>query len=384
MRISHFNFSLRDERRRDYMARWINVDFFSQQTVSMSETLVGVKIDNSNRFISLLYRLLIAQIRRTDNKIPAVCVTAADVAAFMQVTPARATMGLRELLKQLETKDVPYMIFDNGMHIDIVNLFEYVTEIDHGIYEIQISQSLAPFLCNLQRRFLSYPLMNCIAIKSPNLLRLYEVLLHKKNKCEGKKLFFQLEITELRRILDAEDTYKTFAQLKTVIMRLINVFKELGNIVELSVFRKAKKAISVTFRFVSKASLKLIKSRDESEKCTELTEVDKEEEIFRDMLIKHGALVYFSKKQIKWMAKEIDFLKRKKEIEEILIRVLDQNEVKKIRKLPNYFIKCVKNELLEGKDSVNSFSKFSKLSPREKKLFEELEQMDEEWLFRKT
>ncbi len=329
------------------MERYLSEDFFRLK-VNMAEELVNADRYCSNSFNEILFRLLIAHLTQNDSEsLPSFIVSAQDIAAFMKVSPARCTIGLKDLLKRNETKDFPYFI-TKGMEPEIILYYDSVTQIKRGLYKITLNNELIPYLCNLKSRYLSYPVTDILELKTPYLIKLYEVLVHKRNKCAGKKMSFDFSVTALRDLLELKDKYTPFSQLKVVLNKFIEKLKVLGIELALDVLRKANYAIKVSFKFIpSKKSEKTNANKESNERITEESNFDSEkEQSFRNIVNKVGLLNFFTNKQVTNIIKKIDY---KPLIDDELLfsvseKVTDVAIKKRIKHLDRYFLKVYQND----------------------------------------
>lgn len=125
-----------------------------------------------------------------------------------------------------------------------------------GIVHVRIDEDLAPYLFDLQEKFLSYGLVNVLAMKSQFSIRLYELLKSYLIKQSVTKTF---DLDELKRLLMVENvkSYSDFSLFRKKVLEIAE--REINNFTDIHVswqtVKKGKKVTAVTFRAVLKSPL---------------------------------------------------------------------------------------------------------------------------------
>jgi len=150
----------------------------------------------------------------------------------------------KALLKRLSDRS---MWLDDGNGEVLVRWLSKVrTNKRSGKANIRIDEDMAPYLFDLQERFLSYGLKNILAMKSQYSIRLYEIL--KSYAFQKSKTF---EIDELKRLLMAENvkSYKDFSLFRAKVLEIAQ--GEINELTDITVhfepILKGRKTVKVMF-----------------------------------------------------------------------------------------------------------------------------------------
>jgi plasmid replication initiation protein len=114
---------------------------------------------------------------------------------------------LRKITKELMQK--VFQVRINKKVIQVAWLSYVAYNESEGTIDIRFDPFLRPYLLELKREFTSYKLENVVKLKSSYAIRIYELL---KQYEKLKERTFPL--TELRKILGAEDIYPAYANFK--------------------------------------------------------------------------------------------------------------------------------------------------------------------------
>lgn len=119
-----------------------------------------------------------------------------------------------------------------------------------GIVELEFSPKLKPYMLKLNSMFTQYKLANILSMKSKYSPRIYEIL-----KCNEfkKQNFVEIKITELRRLLKAENIYPLYSDFKRyIIIRTKKELKKLSDIwFEFEEIKTGRKVTSIRFYIYS-------------------------------------------------------------------------------------------------------------------------------------
>ncbi len=106
--------------------------------------------------------------------------------------------------------------------------FNWVTVADYrtneGYVHFEIHQRLKPFLLELKKDYLTYEISNVMHLKSPYVIRLYELCKDHFNAKKDKSIykngvFFEMKISEFRELFGIPNTYQYSSGIK---LRILN------------------------------------------------------------------------------------------------------------------------------------------------------------------
>lgn len=125
---------------------------------------------------------------------------------------------------------------------------------------IEIDRTIAPYLFDLQEKFVSYGLHSILAMKSQYSIRIYELL--KSYAYQHSKTF---EIDELKRLLMVENnkSYKNFFDFKKRVLEIAQ--KEINEYTDIKIsckpIKKGNKVVKLEFQMVYKTGVENVKSQ---------------------------------------------------------------------------------------------------------------------------
>lgn len=170
----------------------------------------------------------------------------------------------KALLKGLRDKSM-WLTLPDGSETTVGWLAKATTNKRSGIAKIKIDEDLAPYLFDLQSKFLSYGLKNILSMKSQYSIRLYELLksyhdmkigqTDHRNKIEKlknpKKIYWTIELDELKKKLMVENvkSYTNFNLFKTKVLEKAQI--EINELTDINIYFepiiKGRKTIAVKF-----------------------------------------------------------------------------------------------------------------------------------------
>jgi plasmid replication initiation protein len=176
---------------------------------------------------------------------------------------------VKATLKGLRDKSM-WLTLPDGSETTVGWLAKATTNKRNGIAKIRIDEDLAPYLFDLQSKFLSYGLKNILNMKSQYSIRLYELLKshydmkvgqtdHRNNIDKAhspKKISWIVDLDEFKKLLMIENqkSYNNFAEFKRRV--LVPSQKEINELTDISVYfepiTKGRKTIKLKIDIVSK------------------------------------------------------------------------------------------------------------------------------------
>lgn len=194
----------------------------------------------------------------------------------------------KAILKGLRDKSM-WLTLEDGSETTVGWLAKATTNKRSGIAKIKIDEDLAPYLFDLQCRFLSYGLKNILNMKSQYSIRLYELMKsyhnmkvaqidHRSFKEKIDKpiqISWTIDLEELKKILMV-DTVKSYAMYKDFRKKVLEVAqKEINALTDITLcfepVTKGRKTVKVKFIVVAKTGLdRLITEQCNDERFKEL------------------------------------------------------------------------------------------------------------------
>ncbi|MDG6885390.1 Replication initiation protein [Clostridium perfringens] len=173
------------------------------------------------------------------------------ISDFMELLGVNTKTKYTEIPKI--TKDLMKKVFEieeDDVIIQTAWLSSATYKKDSGIVELEFSPKLKPYMLKLNSMFTQYKLANILSMKSKYSPRIYEIL-----KCNEfkKQNFVEIKITELRRLLKAENIYPLYSDFKRyIIIRTKKELKKLSDIwFEFEEIKTGRKVTSIRFYIYS-------------------------------------------------------------------------------------------------------------------------------------
>jgi len=160
----------------------------------------------------------------------------------------------KELMKKV------FEIEEGKKVIQVAWLSSAVYEKGTGYVELEFSPRLKPYMLKLNTMFTQYKLTNVLSMKSKYSIRLYEILKCNEFKKQG---YIEIEISDLRKLVKAEDVYPLYANFKQKLLMVTQ--KEINLNTDISFeFEEIKTVRKITsLRFIIKANKANIQPLDE-------------------------------------------------------------------------------------------------------------------------
>ncbi|WP_257282319.1 replication initiation protein [Endozoicomonas sp. ISHI1] len=157
-------------------------------------------------------RLVLACISKIDSRpgaeVPdAITITASEYAGLFGVRMKHAYSQLKEATNNLYEQDILIKGEQKTRRMRWVSSVLYND--GEGSVTLDFSQRIKPYLSQLNGMFTRYQLVSVAQLKSPYSIRLYELLSQWRDK--GKR---EIRVSELRSLLELEDRYEKFYELK--------------------------------------------------------------------------------------------------------------------------------------------------------------------------
>lgn len=118
-----------------------------------------------------------------------------------------------ESAKNLRKKDIEINTDSTWLNVGFINYTKHDKKTN--VLEVGVSKEIMPYLVELTERFTSYQLAVAITLKSTYTQRMYELCSQWKNKG-----YFYYKLENLRRILKAEDKFKTFGEFRRGVLEI--------------------------------------------------------------------------------------------------------------------------------------------------------------------
>jgi plasmid replication initiation protein len=179
---------------------------------------------------------------------------------------------VKATLKSLSDKSM-WLKQEDGSEVLVRWLAKARTNKRSGKATIKIDEDLAPYLFDLQSKFLSYGLKNILNMKSQYSIRLYELLKsyydmkigqtdHRDKIEKGhnpKKISWTFEVEELKKLLMVENvkSYSNYAEFKRKVLEVAR--KEINELTDISIYfepiTKGRKTIKIKIDVVAKVPM---------------------------------------------------------------------------------------------------------------------------------
>lgn len=178
----------------------------------------------------------------------------------------------KAILKGLRDKSM-WLTLDDGSETTVGWLAKATTNKRSGIAKIRIDEDLAPYLFDLQSKFLSYGLKNILNMKSQYSIRLYELMKSYHDMKVGQidrrsfaqknekpmRISWTINLEELKKTLmvDTIKSYSNFNLFKTKVLEVAQ--KEINELTDITLYfepiTKGRKTVKVKFTIVAKVGM---------------------------------------------------------------------------------------------------------------------------------
>ena len=187
---------------------------------------------------------IISQIRADDKEFREVDLSVQEYAKLAGIEiNGKVYSRIKEHIQELADKSWWIPVSDKK---DILFRWIDLAEIEKGsgVIRIKLHSSLKPYLLELRENFTKYELINVLVLKSKYAIRLYELL--KSYLWKGS---WEVNIKELRSVLEVEDKYTEFKEFKRrIIVPAVNEINKYTDLdVKYSTIKKGKEVSKLLF-----------------------------------------------------------------------------------------------------------------------------------------
>lgn len=175
----------------------------------------------------------------------------------------------KALLKGLRDKSM-WLTLPDGSETTVGWLAKATTNKKSGIAKIKIDEDLAPYLFDLQTKFLSYGLKNILNMKSQYSIRLYELLKSyhdmkigqtdhrewQEKAYKPKKISWIVDLENFKKMLmvDTIKSYKDYSLFRVKVLEVAQ--KEINELTDINVYfepiKKGRKVIKLKIDIINK------------------------------------------------------------------------------------------------------------------------------------
>ena len=178
-----------------------------------------------------------------------------DFIKLLEVKNQAKYTEIPKIIKKLKEK--VFEIKEENKTIQIAWLSSAAYEEGTRCVKLEFSPKLKPYILKIKGPFTQYKLANILNMKSKYSPRIYEILKCNKFKKQG---FFEIKITNLRRLLKAEDIYPKYNDFKRKVIEKSQ--KELSKLSDISFdfedIKTGRKVTGIKFHIRSKDKKQLL------------------------------------------------------------------------------------------------------------------------------
>lgn len=158
----------------------------------------------------------ISKIHSKDKKVPdEIEIHSDEFAQQWGLKPNNAYKQLKDAREKLYNDTVRTKRLDTGEVWDVRWLDAAAYQDGKGYIKLSFSERIKPYLSDLQSHFTSYRLNEVRNFKSTHAIRIYELLMQFKDTG-----WYQVEVQELKHMLDVSDKYKRWAEFRRNVVEL--------------------------------------------------------------------------------------------------------------------------------------------------------------------
>ncbi len=215
--------------------------------------------------------MLISKIRKDDDKFKAYHITAQEIQKIFNIPEKNCYRDLRAVSKELHKQ---ILTFKNkkGTTTDYSFLTASEYEDGEGWVNLEINYHLKPFLLDLQKQFTQIEYTQILNFKHKYSYDLL-LFLHSKLHREEEEYYFDIEISDLVKILGAPKSYKDWKTLRFHILSKIEKELKEKSTIKFTV-TKPRTSSLLTFKVMK--NWKYINEQEDKERKEELEKVENE------------------------------------------------------------------------------------------------------------
>ena len=229
-------------------------------------------IVKKNEFLKFKYslslneqRLLLACISKIDSRKPLLdgyefTVTVQEMADLFDEDRNNVYRDMKRSCDKLMKSQIVIVEKDRVRKINWVSFADYFN--DESKIVIVFTSAVIPYLTSISEKFFKYKLNDVKDFKSVYSLRIYELLHQFQSGGSGSQ---EIEVDELRRILNLENKYATFGEFKrSVIDKAIYEINQYSNLqVTYGERKRSRKVVAIQLAFETKKQIQPNKSKSE-------------------------------------------------------------------------------------------------------------------------
>jgi plasmid replication initiation protein len=226
-----------------------------------------------NEFLKFKYslslneqRLLLACISKIDSRKPLSIehefeITVQEMSDLFDENRDNVYRDLKKSCKKLRSAFITTSDSEKEREINWVSTAEYWK--DESKVVIVFNNAVLPYLTSITEKFFKYKLADVKDFQSVYSLRFYELLHQFQTGGSGSQ---EIEIDELRRVLNLEEKYSTFGELKrSVIDKAITEINMYSNLtVSYGERKRGKKVVAIQFAFETKQKTQPLENKKQS------------------------------------------------------------------------------------------------------------------------
>lgn len=189
----------------------IPIKYNSEYYTVMANDIVHGKQDMSLQEARIL-RLLITQVVKEDKDLKTYSCKITDLAEFLNISPNNLYRDIQNIATNLAQRIVKVSTGDPKKPWKVFSWISSAEYDGSGIITLRLSDSIKPYLLDLNAYFTQYQLENILEMKSFYGIRLYELLRSEHYKDENIYQEYSLEF--LRQFFNCENKYPRFNNFK--------------------------------------------------------------------------------------------------------------------------------------------------------------------------
>lgn len=227
-----------------------------REMVVMANTVINGRQAMTLREIKLL-RLAIADVDKEDKDFTDFSINDEELAKKLGLSTENRAFGK-------ELKDTATKLFERYLEIkdDKGNWAKYhwINSISHknGVLEMRLNAEVRPFFLELKNRFTMYELDYVLGLKSTYSVRLYEYLKSAYKATEKRKKVVEETIEKIREITATENKYKQISELKKRVLdpATNEISEKTDLIIEYRTAKTGRKITEIIFTVTDKEQVK--------------------------------------------------------------------------------------------------------------------------------
>jgi len=199
-------------------------------------------------------QFIIAKIKPTDTEFKRYEIPIVEIADMAKISTANMYPFAKNLMYEMVTK---FIMLEDKTN-DYIKAFNYFTELEYksGILTVELNRNIHQLFLNIKKNkthFTAYELTEFMTLSSVHAQRIYELL---KQYSKSKQRSREIELTELKKMMNIEDKYPRFGNFKARVLEYVHKHIEKNTNLRFKwkgITKRGRKVVAIKFYEIHEA-----------------------------------------------------------------------------------------------------------------------------------